>query len=225
MRTSSRRTRRRRRAALTGAALLLAAALLGGCGGTTTSAQNADTAGGKELFTQKCGACHVLADAGTAGPTGPNLDDAFAASRREGFDESTFFEVTLEQMKIAAPPMPQFDDPSDEQNYLTHEELVSVAAYVAEVAGKPASADRTPQAAGDDPKAIFTASCGSCHTLADAGTSGTVGPNLDESSVSMEQAERQIAQGGGGMPAFRGQLSDEQIRRLAGYVVKARGGG
>ncbi len=204
---------------------MLAAALLPGCGGTTTSAQNADTTGGKEIFTQKCGGCHVLADAGTAGPTGPNLDDAFAAARREGFDESTFFEVTLEQMKIAAPPMPQFDEPSDEQNYLTHEELVSVAAYVSQVAGKPASDDQTPQAAADDPKAIFSASCGSCHTLSDAGTQGAVGPNLDESSVTVEQAARQIAQGGGGMPAFGGQLSGKQIQALADYVVKARSGG
>ena len=67
------------------------------------------------------------------------------------------------------------------------------------------------------------AGCGSCHTFADAGTSGTVGPNLDESSVDFAAAEEQIRAGGGGMPAFEGQLSDEEIANVAAYVVETRG--
>jgi cytochrome c553 len=68
-----------------------------------------------------------------------------------------------------------------------------------------------------------SAGCGSCHTFTDAGTSGTVGPNLDESSVDFAAAEEQIRAGGGGMPAFEGQLSDEEIANVAAYVVETRG--
>ena len=206
------------------AGALAGAAVLSGCGATTASTQGADTAGGKELFTQKCGACHVLADAGTQGQTGPNLDDAFGYPREQGFKESTFFEVTLEQMEIPAPPMPEFDDAADKQNFLSEDDRVSVAAYVASVAGKPVKQ----QAAGpdeDDPKALFTSQgCGSCHTLADAGTTGAVGPNLDDTKPTAEVAAKQIAEGGGGMPAYKGKLTDEQIQALAEYIAKANGG-
>lgn len=200
------------------ATALVAAGVLSGCGATTTSADGASTARGKEIFTQKCGACHVLADAGTAGTTGPNLDDAFGHARGDGFDDSTFFEVTLEQMKIPGPPMPSYDDPNDEANYLPEEDRVAVAAYVAEVAGA-AGEGAAAGAQGDDPKSVFQASCGSCHALEDAETIGTVGPNLDDTRPGLEESIRQIANGGGGMPAFKDQLSEEQIRALAEYIV------
>ena len=195
--------------------------LVSGCGAQVTSREGADTERGKELFTQKCGACHVLADAGTQGETGPNLDDGFTA-RTQGFDESTYFEVVLEQMKIPAPPMPDFDDPGSKGNYLPEEDLVNIAAYVASVAAKP-----TRQAAGDakDPKALFLQSgCGSCHTLGDAETTGSVGPNLDDTKPSAEEAAKQIAEGGGGMPAYKGKLTEEQIQALAEYIAKVTAG-
>jgi len=73
-------------------------------------------------------------------------------------------------------------------------------------------------------KEVFaSAGCGSCHTLSDAGTSGTVGPNLDESSVDYAAAVEQIANGGGGMQAYSGTLSEEEIANVAAYVVSARG--
>jgi mono/diheme cytochrome c family protein len=67
-------------------------------------------------------------------------------------------------------------------------------------------------------------SCGSCHTLADAGASGTVGPNLDQAKPDYRLATARITLGKGGMPAFKGQLSDQQIADVAAYVVKASGG-
>jgi len=222
LRRSTLRTGRRRRAAVGGtlAAALAAAALGTGCGATTTSAQDADTTRGKELFQQSCGACHVLADAGTQGQIGPNLDNAFRYAKADGFTEGTFFEVTLEQMKIPGPPMPDFDDErnkkkgnEDADNFLEEDDLVSVAAYVASVAGKGGGGQQS-----NDPKAIFTASCGSCHTFEDAGTSGTVGPNLDDAAPTLEEAVRQITNGGGGMPPFKGKLTDEQIQAVAKYV-------
>jgi cytochrome c6 len=65
--------------------------------------------------------------------------------------------------------------------------------------------------------------CGSCHTLEAAGTSGTIGPNLDDSQVSLEQAIEQITNGGGAMPAFGGQLSEEEIQNVAAFVVESQG--
>lgn len=189
-----------------------------GCGAQAVSSSSADTSRGKELFSQKCGACHVLGDAGTAGQTGPNLDDAFGYPRKQGFDDSTFFEVTLEQMKIPAPPMPDFDDKADKANYLSDEDLISVAAYVAQVAGKPSEgAAAGPQA--DDPASIFSASCGGCHTFGKADSTGSVGPQLDDTDITLEEAVQQIKKGGNGMPAFEGQLTDEQIQALAEYIV------
>jgi cytochrome c553 len=73
-------------------------------------------------------------------------------------------------------------------------------------------------------KEIFASTgCGSCHTLSDAGSSGTIGPNLDESSVDFAAAVEQITNGGGGMQAYSGTLSEEEINNVAAYVVTARG--
>ena len=73
-------------------------------------------------------------------------------------------------------------------------------------------------------KEVFaSAGCGSCHTLSDAGATGTVGPNLDESSVDFAAAQTQITNGGGGMQAYSGTLSEEEIANVAAYVVSAGG--
>lgn len=71
-------------------------------------------------------------------------------------------------------------------------------------------------AAGEE---IFIANCGSCHTLEQAGTTGSIGPNLNDSSFDQGAVEEQVAQGGGGMPPFEGQLSEEEIQNVAAYVV------
>jgi cytochrome c5 len=76
-------------------------------------------------------------------------------------------------------------------------------------------------AAGEE---IFVANCGSCHTLTAAGTSGTIGPNLDDSSFDQGAVEDQVANGGGGMPAFEGQLSEEEIQNVSAFVVASEGG-
>ena len=140
-RASARRLRRRpshlRFRALLPLALAGAALLGAGCAGRAVDSSAADANSGKTLFSQNCGGCHALADAGTTANVGPNLDDAFRASRSEeggSFDESTIFDVTLDQMKLAAPPMPRFDTGPQA---LTEEELRNIAAYVASVAGVP----------------------------------------------------------------------------------------
>ncbi len=68
-------------------------------------------------------------------------------------------------------------------------------------------------------KAVFaSAGCGGCHTLEAAGSSGNVGPNLDDLKPSFEAVHDQVEHGGGAMPAFHGQLSEQQIANVAAFV-------
>ena len=81
--------------------------------------------------------------------------------------------------------------------------------------------------AGSDPvgKEIFlgTAGCASCHTLADAGATGNIGPNLDATKPSVELAVERVTNGAGPMPSFAETLSEEQIQEVATYVSAAAG--
>ena len=75
----------------------------------------------------------------------------------------------------------------------------------------------TTEAAGG--REIFVANCGSCHTLSDAGTSGTIGPSLDGIGLDVSAVETQVRNGGGGMPAFEGDLTDAEITAVSTYVA------
>ena len=83
----------------------------------------------------------------------------------------------------------------------------------------------TEPAGGGDPAAgkeifIGVGGCGSCHTFADAGTSGSIGPNLDDAAPSFDLALDRITNGQGAMPSFSGQLTDQQIADVAAYVSR-----
>jgi mono/diheme cytochrome c family protein len=71
-----------------------------------------------------------------------------------------------------------------------------------------------------------TAGCKGCHTLKDAGATGTVGPNLDtvQPPPSLSLAVQRVTEGAGAMPSFKGQLSTKQIADVTAYVVHATGG-
>ena len=77
-------------------------------------------------------------------------------------------------------------------------------------------------------KTLFTVGavppCAICHTLKDAGTSGAVGPVMDELQPDAERVIAALKNGIGAMPSYRAGLSDEQMRALARYVAKASGG-
>lgn len=205
------------------ALLSLAALALVGCGTDGLTSEASDAGQGKVLFQQKCGSCHTLREAGTEGSSpdnpvsGPNLDSAFAAPRMEGFDESVIRETVRHQIDYPTPPMPE--------DLLDGDEADAVAVYVALVASQP-KAKVAVQGGSDsnDPKTLFTSSCGSCHALADAGTSGAIGPNLDQAKPNFKNAYGQIKNGGGGMPAFGDRLTDDQVRALAQYVVRVTQG-
>ena len=73
-------------------------------------------------------------------------------------------------------------------------------------------------------KQIFLSQpCGSCHTLADAGTTGTVGPNLDQLKPPYDKVVTQVTNGGAVMPPFKGSLTPQQIQDVAAYVSSVAG--
>jgi cytochrome c551 len=77
--------------------------------------------------------------------------------------------------------------------------------------------------ASADGKTVFEANCSSCHTLKDADASGSFGPNLDQLTPDAATVQKQVENGGGGMPAFGGKLSDAEIKAVATYVSTSAG--
>jgi uncharacterized membrane protein len=72
-------------------------------------------------------------------------------------------------------------------------------------------------------KVFASASCGTCHTLADAGSRGRVGPNLDAAKPAAALVVERVTNGMGVMPPFRGRLSQMQIAAVAEYVSTVAG--
>ena len=211
-------------------------AVTSGCG-TVGRVEESSASGGKELFQQRCGSCHTLADAGTQGTVGPNLDEAFAYSRQDqpdqGFDESTIRDVIRGQIAYPVEDPPT-DAPGMPANLVTGADADAVASYVASVAGLPVAGGGDTGGGGGggggggavDGQAIFnSAGCSGCHTLAAAGSTGNVGPNLDEAMPSKDEAVAAVTNGRGAMPPFEGQLSGEQIDAVATFVSENAGKG
>lgn len=68
-------------------------------------------------------------------------------------------------------------------------------------------------------KEVFaSAGCGGCHTFSAAGSSGSVGPNLDDASPSHDHVVTQVTNGGGAMPSFKDDLTEQQIQDVAAFV-------
>jgi len=218
---------------LAGAGAALIAALITalaatGCGTTGLSeAGSGDPTRGKELFKSKCGQCHTLADAGTKGVIGPNLDDAFRQSRADGLGVGTIRSVVRGQISYAVEE-PTTGSPGMPKDIVTGDDAESVAAYVASVASLPVRAEPGAEAGGGggtaDGKSIFAeAGCGGCHTLKAAGASGNVGPNLDDAKPSKELVIDRVTNGMGVMPSFKGDYSAEQIAAVADFVATNAG--
>jgi cbb3-type cytochrome c oxidase subunit III len=215
------------RAALVSAAVALALVVIGvGCGnvGRTEEGEGSASAG-RQLFVQECGSCHTLKAAGTQGTIGPNLDDAFAGVLKEGWEESTVRDVVRGQIAYPAVDTPT-GEPGMPANLVTGEDADNVAAFVAAAIYNPAAAGGGGEGGNiqaKDGEGIFAeAGCGGCHTLSAAGTTGEVGPNLDEAKPSLELAVERVTNGAEGMPAFKDRMSEEQIRAVAEFV--SRGG-
>jgi len=187
---------------------------------------------GQQLFTQKCGSCHTLTGAGTNGDIGPNLDYAFKQARANGMDSDTIEGVIEAQVENPRPAPPQQTDVYMPAKLVEGDDLNDVASYVASVAGVPGI--KAPVFA---PPQFFATNCGGCHTLAQAGTTGTTGPDLDEALKGMSAADisqsisdpnAKITPGfpSGVMPTNFGQtLTPPQLQQLVAYLQQATGGG
>ena len=212
---------------LAAALTLLMAGLIGSGCGSEGHVEQSSTGGGERLFKEHCGQCHTLAAAGTQGRIGPNLDDAFANVRSDkpgqGFDESTIRDVVRGQ--IAYPvEKPPTGAPGMPANLVEGDDADAVASYVASVAGLPVQGGGGGGISATDGKQIFSeAGCTSCHTLAAAGSTGTIGPNLDEAKPSKELAVNRVTNGAGAMPSFKGQLDEKQIDAVAEFVATSAG--
>ena len=89
----------------------------------------------------------------------------------------------------------------------------------------PGTAGTPTQAQIERGKAVFAAAgCAGCHTLADAGATGTVGPNLDGLQPTAELVRTTVEAGRGAMPSFRGKLDEAEIAAVAAYVSSVAGG-
>jgi len=209
-----------------------------GSGGYSTEGSRG---AGKQLFLDaNCGACHTLADAGTSGTIGPNLDDAFAQAREAGMTSATFTQVIRGQIlfpitetSTGSTGMPGPDTTIPECSDVTgdafcvadqYQAANDIAVYVAAVAGTGVT-PKPPAGGQTDGKSIFqTAGCAVCHTLADAGSTGTVGPNLDQAKPPKELVIDRVTNGQGQMPSFKDSLDEAQIQAVADYVSSKAGG-
>ncbi|HEY6759518.1 MAG TPA: c-type cytochrome [Baekduia sp.] len=95
-----------------------------------------DAVAGKQLFVQKCGSCHTLARASTKGTTGPNLDQAFQQSLKEGFGETAVRGVVYKQI-LYPNRLPNSDGIKMPAKLVHGQDAHDVAAYVASVAAQP----------------------------------------------------------------------------------------
>src|SRR5918995_1957770 len=122
-----------------GACAIGASAVFAGCGSSLAD-RGDSVANGKQLFVAECGSCHILNRAGTKGTTGPNLDQAFARARQDGFGDSTFEGIVHRQIGQPA-RRPQVDPETGKMasmpaNLVTGDDARDVAAYVASAVAK-----------------------------------------------------------------------------------------
>ena len=229
-------TRNTVRAVLAPLCALAIALALGACG-----RDEPDLGSGKAQFVEKCGSCHQLERAGTAGNVGPNLDTAFQTALADGMDRDTIEGIVHRQI------LHPRSDSQMPAGLVKGQAAKDVAAYVGYAAAKKgsdqgalASAGLAQAKTGDQ---IFTAAgCAGCHTFGPAGSNGTIGPTLDQLKTqagkiepgksaeeyireSLEDPGAFIVQGyPNAMPSFKGRLTDQQIKALVDYLLQTGGG-
>ena len=208
---------------------------LGACG-----RDEPDLGSGKAQFVAKCGSCHTLSRAGTAGTTGPDLDTAFQTALADGIDRDTVEGIVHRQILH-----PRVDSVMP-AGLVKGQDANDVAAYVGYAAsrkgqdeGALASAGLAQAKTGDQ---IFTAAgCAGCHTFSPAGSNGTIGPSLNELKTqagnlepgksaeeyvreSIEDPSAFIVKGfPNAMPPFKGKLTNQQIDALIQYLLQTGG--
>ena len=216
--------------ALAGASV--AVAFSAGC----DAQEDSDLENGRALFIERCGTCHSLDEAATTADVGPDLDAAFANARASGMDTDTIEGVTQSQIANPREVPPEQTDTYMPPDLVTGQDAEDVSAYVASVAGVPGIAP--PKAPGGPGGQVFANNgCGSCHTLAAAESSGTAGPDLDQTlqgqSASMVEEsivapDEEIVQGfpAGQMPQdYEEQIPEDDLKLLVDFLLESAGKG
>jgi cytochrome c6 len=95
------------------------------------------------------------------------------------------------------------------------------AATTTETQAAPTTKTQAAQPPVGPGRDLFASTCGACHTLAAAGTTGTVGPNLDDLKPDQETVRGAVQNGPGAMPA--NLLTGAQAQQVAAFVAMSAG--
>jgi cytochrome c6 len=132
-----------------------------------------------------------------------------------------------EESQTATPETVEGEVPTDTTETETTETETTETETTETETTETETTETTPALEGDPVagKEVFlgTAGCASCHTLSDAGSTGAVGPNLDDAKPSEELVLDRVTNGQGGMPSFSSTLSEQQIADVAAYVSSVAG--
>jgi mono/diheme cytochrome c family protein len=242
-----------RRRVLAAASIIAVGLTATACGSRGISSQvlddKPDVANGAKLFAARCSGCHTMDVVGAEGgatsvhdrerPDGPNFnvrretpDSVLYAIRNGGFSGAIMPEniVVGNQANDVAAFVAKYAGGPRKGNDITPQSQPAAGGGQQDTTSTSASTpqDTTStgggtQQASAQGKQIFTQNCAGCHTLKDANTNGQVGPNLDDLKPDEATTARQVTNGGGAMPAFKGQLSGAEINAVAQYVASVAG--
>jgi mono/diheme cytochrome c family protein len=244
-------TRRRVLAAGSIIAVGLIATACGSEGISLKPAEKANVKTGANLFAQRCAGCHTMDVAGAQGgatrvhdrerPDGPNFnvrretsDSVLYAIRNGGFSGAIMPEniVVGQEANDVAAFVSKYAGGERKGNDITPQSqpaaggssnTTSTPTTSTPAAGTTSTGGGGTQQASAQGKQAFTQNCAGCHTLKAAAATGTVGPNLDDLKPDAPTVQRQVINGGGAMPAFKGQISDAAITAVAQYVASVAG--
>jgi mono/diheme cytochrome c family protein len=232
-------------------AVLAAALSISACGTQRITVPKAQTQlyHGAVLFSERCAGCHTLYAAGTHG-SAPNIRTAAAIS---GPNFNVRCERPIDRVLYAIANggfsgayMPQNivvgQDAVDVAKFVatyagakaprqigvvscTRRSIGTLIPGAGQItaATTSAAAPAASLAALKAGMTVFDSTCAACHTLAAAGSTGTVGPNLDQLKPSDALVTHQVINGGGGMPAFGSSLTKSQIASVALFVSSVAG--
>jgi mono/diheme cytochrome c family protein len=210
---------------------------------TTATAPGSRPAGnptaGKAVFTKAgCVACHTFTPAGSTGKVGPDLDKLadYAAKAKQPVSQFAESAITHPPPVYVPPGYPTNVMPTNFGTTLSSTEITDLVAFLTGSATGSAAPPATSTSAatttssGEAPPTgdaaagatVFkTAGCVACHTLKAAGSTGTVGPNLDEKKPPAALILQRVENGKGAMPSFKSSLSEKQIEDVVAYVYKS----
>jgi mono/diheme cytochrome c family protein len=205
---------------------------------------------GRRLFATTCASCHTLDAANAVGKVGPNLDQlrppaalvetivnngltapggVMPAGLLSGPDVRAVADFVAAVTRTPAKQTRSTSGSSTatQPSAGSTTTTTTTAPSATQPAGAATGTTPPAPAAGDATagRSVFADTCSVCHGA--TGHGGNGGPDLTTMPLARTVAgvTRQVTDGGGGMPPFRGQLSDKQIVDVAAYVTTSITGG